>query len=113
MGLYDEAVHADVWFRDTCTDGAANETVVHEYTVDTVVDPDTMLITACAADARVLPWTECPQAVGSAGRLVGWKVDDLRPEARTKLVGPSTCTHLNDVLRGLEDVHWLVDLLPH
>ena len=107
-----DAVHADVWFRDTCTDGAANETVVHEYTVDTVVDPDTMVITACTAEARVLPWAECPQAVGSAERLVGWKVDDLRPEARTKLVGPSTCTHLNDVLRGLEDVHWLTDLLP-
>jgi hypothetical protein len=60
----------------------------------------------------VLPWGECPQAVGSSERLVGWKVDDLRPEARTELVGPSTCTHLNDVLRGLEDVHWLADLLP-
>ena len=108
----DGFVHGDVFFRDTCTDGRAVETVVHEYTVDTIVDPDGMVITACAADARVLPWTECPQAVGSAGRLVGWKVDDLRPEARTKLVGPSTCTHLNDVLRGLEDVHWLIDLLP-
>jgi hypothetical protein len=107
------SVHADVWFRDTCTDGAANETVVHEYTVDTLVDPATMVITACTAEARVLPWVECPQAVGSSERLVGWKVDDLRPEARTKLVGPSTCTHLNDVLRGLEDVHWLADLLPH
>jgi hypothetical protein len=105
-------VHADVFFRDTCTDGAANETVVHEYTVDTVVDPDTMIITACTAEARVLPWVECPQAVGSSERLVGWNVDDLRPEARTKLVGPSTCTHLNDVLRGLEDLHWLTDLLP-
>jgi len=108
----DAVVHADVWFRDTCTDGEANETVVHEYTVDTTVDPDAMRIASCTAEARVLPWVECPQAVGSAERLVGWKVDDLRPEARTKLVGPSTCTHLNDVLRGLEDVHWLTDLLP-
>jgi hypothetical protein len=105
-------IKVDVWFRDTCTDGQANETVVHEYTVDAAVDPDTMVITSCTAEARVLPWVECPQAVGSAARLVGWNVDGLRPEARTKLVGPSTCTHLNDVLRGLEDVHWLTDLLP-
>jgi Protein of unknown function (DUF2889) len=105
-------VHVDGFFRDTCADGDAHETVVHEYTVDVTVDPDTMVITACVAQARVLPWVECPQAVGSAERLVGWVVDDLRPEARTKLVGPSTCTHLNDVLRGLEDVHWLADLLP-
>ena len=90
----------------------AIETVVHEYTVDVTVDPDTMVITHCDAQARVLPWLECPQAVGSSHRLEGWKVDDIRPEARTKLVGPSTCTHLNDVLRGLEDVHWLTDLLP-
>jgi hypothetical protein len=109
----DRAVHADVFFRDTCTDGDARETVVHEYTVDATVDPDTMVITACLAEARVLPWTECPQAVGSADRLVGWQIDNLRPEARTQLVGPSTCTHLNDVLRGLEDLHWLTDLLPH
>jgi hypothetical protein len=108
-----DVVHVDVFFRDTCTDGDARETVVHEYTVDATVDAETMVITACAAQARVLPWVECPQAVGSADRLAGWIVDDLRPEARTKLVGPSTCTHLNDVLRGLEDVHWLTDLLPH
>ena len=108
----DGVVHVDGFFRDSCSDGEANETVVHEYTVDVTVDPDTMVITACTAEPRVLPWLECPQAIGSAGRLVGWVVDDLRPEARTKLVGPSTCTHLNDVLRGLEDVHWLADLLP-
>ena len=96
----------------TCTDGHALEYVVHEYTVAAAVDPDTMVITECTADARVLPWVECPQALGSAERLVGWSVDDVRPESRTALVGPSTCTHLNDVLRGLEDVHWLTDLLP-
>lgn len=108
-----DVVHVDVFFRDTCTDGDARETVVHEYTVDATVDPAAMVITACAARAKVLPWVECPQAIGSADRLVGWHVDELRPEARTQLVGPSTCTHLNDVLRGLEDVHWLTDLLPH
>jgi hypothetical protein len=108
----DDVVRADVFFRDTCTDGDAQETVVHEYTVAAAVDADTMVVVDCRAQARVLPWVECPQAVGSASRLVGWKVDDLRPEARTQLVGPSTCTHLNDVLRGLEDLHWLADLLP-
>lgn len=107
-----DVVHVDVFFRDTCADGDARETVVHEYTVDAAVDGDTMVVVACDARARVLPWVECPQAVGSAGWLVGWKVDALRPQARTQLVGPSTCTHLNDVLRGLEDVHWLADLLP-
>ena len=68
-----------MFFRDTCTDGEANETVVHEYTVATTVDPDTMVITACDAEARVLPWVECPQAVGSAERLVGWSSTTSAP----------------------------------
>ena len=106
-------VHVDVFFRDTCTDGDANETVVHEYTVATTVDPDTMVITACTPSARVLPWVECPQAIGSADALVGLgRSTTCAPRPARKLVGPSTCTHLNDVLRGLEDVHWLTDLLP-
>jgi hypothetical protein len=108
----DDDVRVDVFFRDTCTDGRAREHVVHEYTLAAAVDPQAMVITACTAEARVLPWLECPQALGSAERVVGWSVDDIRPESRTALVGPSTCTHLNDVLRGLEDVHWLADLLP-
>ena len=54
----------------------------------------------------------CAERVAARIGVVGWVVDDLRPEARTQLVGPSTCTHLNDVLRGLEDVHWLTDLTP-
>ena len=57
-----------------------------------------------------------------AGNTVKAIVDRFPTEVRadvynskgevTALVGPSTCTHLNDVLRGLEDVHWLTDLLP-
>jgi hypothetical protein len=108
-----DVVRADVFFRDTCTDGAARETVVHEYTVAAAVDPSTMTFVECSAAPRVLPWLECPEAIGSAGRLVGWSVDAVRPEARIALVGTSTCTHLNDVLRGLEDLHHLTDLLPH
>ena len=108
----DELVRVDVFFRDTCTDRDAGEFVVHEYTAQAAVDPETMTIVECAAQPRVLPWVDCPEAIASAGRLVGWSVDDVRPESRTALVGPTTCTHLNDVLRGLEDVHHLTDLLP-
>ena len=108
----DDVVHVDVFFRDSVMAPDGEETVVHEYTVDATVDPKTMTVVACTAVPRVLPWRECPQAIGSAGRIVGVRVGDLRPEVRTQLVGPSTCTHLNDVLRGLEDVHWLSDLLP-
>ncbi len=108
----DDAVHVDVFFRDSVMAPDGVETVIHEYTVDVTVDPDTMTVTACSATPRVLPWRECPQAIGSAGRIVGVRVADLRPEVRAHLVGVSTCTHLNDVLRGLEDVDWLTRTLP-
>jgi hypothetical protein len=101
-----------VFFRDSVMAPDGEETVIHEYTVDAAVDPDTMIVVACSAVPRVLPWRECPEAIGSAARIVGVRVADLRPEVRTQLVGPSTCTHLNDVLRGLEDVAWLTRALP-
>jgi len=107
----DDVVHVDVFFRDSMMGRDGRETAVHEYTVAATVEPGTMTFLTCSADPRVLPWRECPEAVGSAGRLVGMSVRDLRPEVRTQLVGPSTCTHLNDVLRGLEDVAWLTDQL--
>ena len=107
----DDLVHVDVFFRDSVMAPDGEETVIHEYTVDTTVDPETMTVVACVAVPRVLPWRECPQAIGSAGRIVGVRVLDLRPEVRTQLVGPTTCTHLNDVLRGLEDVDWLTRAL--
>lgn len=108
----DDLVHVDVFFRDSTMGADGEETVIHEYSVDTTVDPETMTVVSCRAVPRVLPWRECPEAIGSAARLVGWPVLGLRPEVRTQLVGPSTCTHLNDVLRGLEDVDWLSRTLP-
>jgi hypothetical protein len=62
----------------------------------------------------VLPWQECPQAIGSAPRLVGHTLAGLRPYVRGEFIGTSTCTHLNDVLRGLTDVdHMLDDALAY
>jgi len=84
---------------------------VHEYTVDTTVDADTMVVVDCRAQARVLPWVECPQAAASASRLAGMRVFGLRPQVRAELLGPTTCTHLNDTLRELEDVVALAPLL--
>ena len=72
-----------------------------------------MRVLTCEATPRVLPWVECPEAAASAGRLAGMSVMGLRPDVRAQFVGPSTCTHLNDVLRGLEDVEWLVRELEH
>ena len=107
----DGLLHVDVHFRDSHLDGDGGETVIHEYTVDATVDPATMVVRSSEATARVLPWIECPSAVASAGRIAGVPVAELRSWARGNLVGTSTCTHLNDTLRGLADVDALAAAL--
>jgi hypothetical protein len=91
-------------FRDSYLGLDGVETAIHQYGLSGTVDAADLTIRSLSADAYVLPWLECPQAAGSAGRLVGHPVHELRRWVRTELVGISTCTHLNDMLRSLEDV---------
>jgi hypothetical protein len=106
-----ETAHVDCFFRDTFAGADGAETVVHEYTVRGTFDPATSRMVSCEAAAGPLPYPECPNALASAGRLAGAAVDGLRREVRDTFVGPTTCTHLNDTLRSLEDVSALQRLL--
>jgi hypothetical protein len=108
----DRGAHAlDVFFRDSYVAERGNEVAVHEYSVTATVDNRARTILAIEATPDVLPWIECPQAIESATRLVGHELRDLRPHVRSTFVGTSTCTHLNDVLRGLADVGPMLDTL--
>lgn len=101
----------DAMFRDTHVDGTGIEAVVHEYVVESFVDPVTATFLSGAATPRVLPWVECPDAAASASRLAGRAAADLREIVLAEFTGISTCTHLNDLMRSLADVDRLVDLL--
>lgn len=101
----------DVWFRDTHWSEEEGETVIHEYSLRGTVDPRVRALTAIAATPNVLPWEECPGAIGSAQRVVGQPFDQLRPWVRRELTGTTTCTHLNDTLRSLADLGVLLDQL--
>jgi hypothetical protein len=101
----------DVLFRDSYVRPDGLETVIHEYTVAMQVDPDAGVVLACEATPRVLPWTECPAAALSARRLAGRPLSGLRQHVRETFGGTSTCTHLNDTLRSLEDVPALLALV--
>jgi hypothetical protein len=103
-----EVAQVECFFRDSHADGRGAETVVHEYTVRAAVDPATMRFAGCDADPGPLPYPECPAAAASARRLEGTPVRGSRRAVLDTLVGPSTCTHLNDALRSLEDVATLV-----
>jgi hypothetical protein len=98
-------------FRDSHRAEDGLETVLHEYSVEGSVDPETLQVLACQATPRSLPWTECPQAADSAQRLEGQRVEGLRSFVRENLSGTTTCTHLNDLLRSLTDVAALSQIL--
>ncbi len=94
----------DALFRDSHVDDEGLETIVHEYTVVVRVDPTDFRVLESTATPQVLPWFECPEAAASATRLVGGGFDGLRTRVRGEFLGATTCTHLNDALRALEDV---------
>jgi Protein of unknown function (DUF2889) len=99
-----DQLRVDAMFRDTHVDPAGVETVLHEYSLEAMVDKADLVVRSCVATPMVLPWIECPSAAASAGRLVGRGIDELRSFVRQDLVGTTTCTHLNDLLRSLADV---------
>jgi hypothetical protein len=83
--LEDGVGQVECFFRDSHVDVDGVETIVHEYT---------------------------PNAVASAGRLGGAPVEGLRRWVRDTFVGLTTCTHLNDTLRSLEDIGALLAAVP-
>lgn len=97
----DGVAEFDAHFRDSHVDGVGVETIVHEYTVNGTVDVAARTVTSITADFHVLPWQECPGAIGSAERVRGMTVAEIRDRVRGEFVGTSTCTHLNDTLRAL------------
>jgi hypothetical protein len=104
-------VGIDAMFRDTYVRSDGVETIIHEYTLDAVVDADTGVIVESVATPRVLPWQECPAAVASAQRIAGMTLRDLHFRVRQELSGTSTCTHLNDLLRSVADAEALIRLV--
>ena len=99
-----DPLRVDVHFRDSHLAADAAEDVLHEYTLQATVDPATLVILGAEAQARTLPWPECPNALASAGRIAGEPVGSLRAKVHADFRGTTTCTHLNDVLRSLAGV---------
>lgn len=103
--------HGDCFFRDSHVDRAGLETVVHEWRLRIAFDPATRCFVSAAAEAGPLPYPECPASAGSAVRLIGSSIDGLRRTVHWDYAGTSTCTHLNDTFRALEDAGALFDRL--
>lgn len=106
-----EAGRGDCYFRDSHVDRNGDETVIHEWRLFIEFDPRERLFIAAVAEAGPLPYPECPASGDSAARLVGMPIDGLRRSVRQQFAGTSTCTHLNDTFRALEDIGALFDRL--
>ncbi|MCB1282794.1 MAG: DUF2889 domain-containing protein [Microthrixaceae bacterium] len=100
-------------FRDSHADFGTTERVLHEYLVRGTLRDG--VIADLDAEARVLPWMECPSALASAQRCVGQRVGELRSLVRHDFRGTSTCTHLNDTIRSLDSIATMggLDAPPH
>ncbi len=94
----------DSHFRDSYRDAKGTESIIHEYVVVGSLDREVSHIEELRTEARVLPWVECPAAVGSSTRMVAKPLARLRTDVRSEFVGTSTCTHLNDAFRFLSDL---------
>jgi hypothetical protein len=65
-----DLIRIDAMFRDTHRDTDGAESVIHEYTLDAVLDRSSLSVLFIEAQPRVLPWVECPLAARSADALV-------------------------------------------
>jgi len=104
----DDLVHVDAMFRDSFVDAMGQERVLHEFAVRAALDP-TGRLCSIEPQPRVAPHVECPVVVASASRLLGMPGGDLRDLVSATLFGPTTCTHLNDLIRSLSDVPALLE----
>ena len=93
----------DAFFQDSSTLPEGGRQSIHEYTLTAAADRETGTVLAITPVARVLPYDECPLAVGHVAALHGLPLAELRGAVLTRLRGPLGCTHLNDMLRALAD----------
>jgi hypothetical protein len=107
----EEAIVIDSAFQDSATTPAGGRAVVHEYRLTASADPLTLRLRSIEAEARVLPFVECPAAAQNLGRLLGTPLPELREKVLAELKGTAGCTHLNDALRALAEVPVLVNHL--
>ena len=105
-------IHVDAFFQDSSTLPEGGRQSIHEYTLTAQADLETGTVRAVTPVARVLPYDECPLAVGHVAALAGLPLGELRGAVLERLRGPLGCTHLNDMLRALADVPALARQLP-
>lgn len=104
-----DPIRINAMFRDTWMDPQGREEVLHEYLLQATVVPATQQLTSITAEPRALPFVDCVVAASFVSKLEGVELSKLRKAVRTTLVRTESCTHLNDLLRALGDVPFLLE----
>jgi hypothetical protein len=100
----EDTVEIDAHFRDSVYAAGGLEVALHEYAVRASAERGSNAVRSLEAVSKVLPFPECPWAAPYAGKLAGTALTELRASVPTALTELESCTHLNDMLRGLADV---------
>jgi hypothetical protein len=101
-------IQVDAMFQDSASSPDGGRHAIHDYALQATIDPVSWTVTDVRAQPRILPYPECPAAVGNIRGLIGTPVDALRSRVLADLRGMAGCTHLNDALRALAAVPWMV-----
>lgn len=107
-------VVVDAWFQDSSglQGDASRRVIFHEYGLIARFDAMSQVLKAISVTPHVLPYVTCHAAPATAQVLVGQSAGELREQVLSKLRGTAGCTHLNDMLRALQDVSGLFGLIP-
>lgn len=103
----------DAWFQDSSgvQGNAARRVIFHEYGLIARFDTESLELRSIAVTPHVLPYVTCHAAPATATVLVGRLAGELRRHVLSQLRGTAGCTHLNDMLRALQDITGLATLL--
>ncbi|MEQ6900385.1 DUF2889 domain-containing protein [Nocardioides sp. YIM 152588] len=102
------AVAFDGYFRDTFRRPNGSDLIIHEYGVSARLAGDPLVVERVEARPGDLPMEYCPLATAGLSRLAGSEVAAIDGSVRTELRGVHACTHLNDELRSLRMVPFLL-----
>ncbi|HEV7679152.1 MAG TPA: DUF2889 domain-containing protein [Candidatus Dormibacteraeota bacterium] len=105
-----DPVLVEAWFRDSVAAADGTEAALHEYTVHGEIDDFTGTVSWLESTPHVLPYVDCSGAAPSSRLLDGTPLRELRATVRGQLTGVVGCTHLNDELRSIADVEYLLQL---
>lgn len=106
----------DAWFQDSSIlpDRSDLRRVFHEYSIAATFDDDDLLrLRSITVTPRVLPYRTCLAAPDTAKALIGRSSLEFRGMVIELLSGTRGCTHLNDMLRSLQDVAAVAAELRH